>query len=169
MAKKSGLMRRSVVKLSAVINAVSSFWTFLIMFLVTADVLARTFFNSPILGVPELVKLSIVGIVFMSFAHTLETDRFIRSDVIIQILGPTGKEILNFLAYILGIAVFVAIFVASWGPTVESYQVWEFEGEGALRVPAYPIRTLILLGSLMTVLIYVFKLSDSIRALLKKE
>ena len=51
---------------------------------------------------------------------------------------------------------------------MDSYRMLEFEGEGSLSVPVYPIRTLILLGSLMTTLTYFLKLADSVRILLKK-
>ena len=38
-------------------------------------------------------------------------------------------------------------FVSSWSGTIYAWKIFEYEGEGALRVPVYPIKSLILLGS----------------------
>ena len=41
------------------------------MVLINSDVIGRNLFNAPILGVPEMTSLSIVGIVFLQLADTL--------------------------------------------------------------------------------------------------
>ena len=44
-------------------NVVATTWILLLMVLIVADVVGRNAFLSPIAGVPEMVKYSIVGIV----------------------------------------------------------------------------------------------------------
>ena len=59
-------------------------------------------------------------------------------------------------------AVFVGIMWASWGDTIIAWQKLEIEGEGALRVPVYPIRTIIILGSLMTAIHFAIKVIQTV-------
>ena len=63
--------RTAAARVTSVMNAVATFWIFVIMFLMTGDVLGRVLFNRPITGTPEIVKVSIVGIVFLQIPHTL--------------------------------------------------------------------------------------------------
>jgi TRAP-type mannitol/chloroaromatic compound transport system permease small subunit len=160
-------IRKAFLRFGSVLNACASFWIFLIMFLVTGDVLGRVLLNHPITGTPEFVKVSIVGIVFMQIPHTLWMRRHIRSEILIRRVNGAARELFNVFAYLLGLSVFLAIFISTWDATVTSWQILEFEGEGAVRIPTYPIRTLILLGSAMTAILYASRLFQSIRMILK--
>ncbi len=155
--------RKVLIRFTSALNAMATAWIFLIMFLMTGDVVGRVLFNHPITGTPELVKISIVGIVFMQMPHTLWIGRHIRSDMILQKVSPKNREWLELLASVAGALVFLAIFVASWPATVTAWHISEFEGEGALRVPVYPIRSLILLGSALTAVIFILQSAQSIR------
>lgn len=161
-------LRKAFLRFGSVLNACASVWIFLIMFLVTGDVLGRVFLNHPITGTPEFVKISIVGIVFMQIPHTLWMKRHIRSDMLLQRMGGGVREMFHAFSYLLGLAIFLVIFVSSWDPTMTAWEILEFEGEGAVRIPTYPIRTLILIGSAMTALIYAGRLFQSLRMIVKK-
>jgi TRAP-type C4-dicarboxylate transport system permease small subunit len=158
---------KGFVKLVAALNAMATVWIFLIMFLTTGDVLGRVFLNAPITGTPELIKVSLVGIIFLQLPHTFWMNRHVRSELILTKLGPTSREILNSLACLVGVAVFLGIFATSWSAAVTSWEILEYEGEGALRVPVYPIRTLILLGSLITSILFAVRLIQKIRLLFR--
>ena len=82
---------KGFVKFVSILNAMATLWIFLIMFLTTADVLGRMFFNAPITGTPELIKVSLVGIVFMQLSHTFWMNRHIRSELILSKLGPISR------------------------------------------------------------------------------
>lgn len=158
---------KGFVKFVSALNAMATVWIFLIMFLTTGDVLGRVFFNAPITGTPELIKVSLVGIVFMQLPHAFWMNRHIRSDLILTKLGPTSRELFNGLAYLVGAAVFLGIFATSWSVTVTSWEILEYEGEGALRVPVYPIRTIILLGSLVTSILFTVRFIQKIRLMFR--
>lgn len=145
---------KSLSKVTALMNAIATLWIFGIMFLMAGDVLGRVLLNHPITGTPELVKISIVGIVFMQMPHTLLKGRHIRSEIIVQRLNVSKSIWLELIASLAGALVFIALFVASWSATVTSWELLEYEGEGALRVPVYPIRSIILLGSALTAIIF---------------
>ena len=61
-------------------RSLSTVWIFALIFLINADIVGRALFNSPVKGVPELVALSIVGIVYLELATTLRANRFVRSE-----------------------------------------------------------------------------------------
>jgi TRAP-type C4-dicarboxylate transport system permease small subunit len=145
------------------LNAVATLWIFLLMFLTTADVLGRVLFNTPITGTPELIKVSLVGIIFMQLPHAFWMNRHIRSELILTRLGPTTRALFNSLAYLVGAAVFLGIFATSWSATITGWEILEYEGEGALRVPVYPIRTILLLGSLITSILFTVRFIQHVR------
>jgi hypothetical protein len=62
------------------LNSVGSVWIFVLMVLINADAFGRTLFNAPINGVPEMIELSIVGIVFLQMGDALRNGRLTRSD-----------------------------------------------------------------------------------------
>ena len=77
-------------------------------------------------------------------------NRHIRTTIIVDSMPDKWKRIQNIATYILGLFVFIEIINSGWTPTIKSWILLEYEGEGALRVPTYPIRTIILLGSILT-------------------
>jgi TRAP-type C4-dicarboxylate transport system permease small subunit len=142
-------------------NAFASLWIFALMLLVTGDVIGRELsgvaswlaggktINLAIRGTPEIVKLSIVGIVFLQVAHALRKGRHVRSTVLVSRVPPRAAEALTFMAHLLGAVLCALIIWSSWGNTITAWQIGEYEGEGALRVPVAPSRTLIIIGSAM--------------------
>lgn len=158
---------RGFTKLTSTLNAIGTLWIFFIMFIMTGDVLGRVLFNHPITGTPEIVKISIVGIAFLEMPHTLFTGRHIRSEIILQRLPSLPRNLLSGIISLVGAGVFCLIFYASWSGTIESWQLWEYEGEGALRVPVYPVKTLLLLGCALTAVIFVQQFVSSIQQIFK--
>ncbi|MFH1090603.1 MAG: TRAP transporter small permease [Pseudomonadota bacterium] len=143
----------AVVKLSAGLNAVGAFGVFLIMVFVFSDVVGRNFFNSPITGVPEIVKVGVVMFTFMGVPWALRTNRHIRSDLIPGRLGTKGQEIMSLIRHLFFMGVCICIMIATWGPMIKSWQILEYEGEGSLHVPVYPLFTLIQLGCILAAII----------------
>ena len=59
------------------LNYVSVILIFLMSLLVFADVVGRYLFNHPIAGTTEIVKCTIIAIVFLGIAYTLNQKRHI--------------------------------------------------------------------------------------------
>jgi hypothetical protein len=72
--------RRDRQRGAACPNSIETVWIFALMVLINIDVLSRDLFNSPILGVAEIVELSIVGIVFLQISDAVRLGRLTRSD-----------------------------------------------------------------------------------------
>lgn len=138
---------------------------FLLGFLVCADVIGRGFFNSPVKGTPEMVSMSIVIICFLLAGYSVQSGSMIYTDVLASRFGVRGRAFALLLSSMLGILFFGLIVWGSFEPTLHAWASGEYEGEGALRVPALPARIVVLLGSLLVVVSYSFHAIHAARAL----
>ncbi|MGE0037091.1 MAG: TRAP transporter small permease subunit [Xanthobacteraceae bacterium] len=133
------------------LNSVGTLWIFALMIVITLDVVGRTVFNSPLPGVLELVRLSIVGIVFIQLGHTLRAGRMTRSDNFIRMIQrrwPRAGYGLQAMFSIAGIFIFFVLFKASLPLFVRSWTTGEYAGiEGYISYPVWPVRLIILIGS----------------------
>jgi TRAP-type C4-dicarboxylate transport system permease small subunit len=133
-------------------------WIFILMLVITVDVVGRTAFTSPLPGVPELVSISIVGIVFLSLPQALRAGRITRveslSDYISRKLPRVGHALMAFYS-VLGIALFVALFVASRPMFVRAWMNNDYVGvEGYITYPVWPVRLIILVGCVGCIIEY---------------
>lgn len=156
-------MLRVHYRIMAVLNAIGTAWVAAITVLISCDILGRVLFNSPIIGVPEIVKVSVVGIVWLQMSHTLKIGGHLRSDVILGRLSPKARSIVDMIAYSLGAIVFGLIVYSGWNTMIMAWELGEFEGEEPARIPTYPLRTIVLLGAGLTSLQFVLMLGKIIR------
>jgi len=154
--------------LMAVMNAAGTAWISVITVLICSDILGRILFNHPIIGVPEIVKVSVVALVWLQMAHTLKIGGHIRSDVILDRLPPRGKALVNVIAAALGTLVFGFLVYAGWPNMMEGWRIGEFEGELPVRVTTYPVRTILILGAGLTGCEFVLYGWRSLRLALKR-
>lgn len=147
----------------ASLNIIGAIWVFLIMLLITVDVVGRAFFNSPLFGVPEIVKISVVGLVWCQMAHTLKIGAHLRSTILLDRMPPVAQRTIEIISCILGAVMFALIVYSGWDNMIESWRIGEFEGEEPVRVPTAPIRTLVLIGATLTALQFLIMLADVIR------
>ncbi len=137
-----------------VLLAVAAAIIFLLSFLVVADVIGRGAFNSPVKGTPEIVSMSIVIICFLLAAYAVQSGAMLRTDVIVSMFGKRGEAFADLASGLLGAGFFLLIV---WGSIEPAWHAWssnEFEGEGALRVPVWPARYVVMAGAALVVIIY---------------
>lgn len=127
--------------------AVAATLAFLICFLVCADVFCRVVLNSPVKGTPEIVSFSIVVICFLQAPFAIRSGGMIFVDAITSHLPPLVQRVLEIIGYVLGFAFFVLVCWGSIDPSLHAWTSNEFEGEGALRVPVWPARFIIVMGT----------------------
>ena len=144
----------ALVRFTTGLNAVATIWTFMLVFFVTADVFGRFFLDHPITGTPEIVKSSLVGLAFLYLPHTTWMNRHVRSDLLKSLLGTNFKRVMEVISPLLGVAVFCLVVFTNWTDMVDSWETGEWEGEGTLRVPVAPFRTILIVGSALTALYY---------------
>jgi TRAP-type C4-dicarboxylate transport system permease small subunit len=78
----------------------------------------------------------------------------LRADFLVNILPDWARRAALLIGYLLGAAFFLIIIFGGWGLAIESWIGGEFEGEGALRVPSWPTRFMILIGSALAAINY---------------
>ena len=109
---------------------------------------------APVYGVPEIVMNSIVIIVFLQASYAIRSRSMLRADFILARFNPVFRRIALALGYLLGAAFFLIIVVGGIDNAIYSWVANEYEGEGALRVPAWPTRFTILFGGGLACLNY---------------
>lgn len=149
--------------LMASLNIIGALWVLVIMLLITVDVVGRAFFNSPLFGVPEIVKISVVGLVWCQMAHTLKIGAHLRSTILVDRMPPAARRTIEIISCILGALMFALIVYSGWDAMTEAWRIGEFEGEEPVRVPTAPVRTLVLLGAALTAIQFLIMLVDLAR------
>jgi TRAP-type C4-dicarboxylate transport system permease small subunit len=129
-------------------------WAFVLTFIIMADITSRGLFNTPLNGTREIVANSIVMIVFLQAGYAIRSRSMLRADFLVNIFPDWARRAALLIGYLLGAAFFLIIIFGGWGLAVESWIGGEFEGEGALRVPSWPTRFMILIGSSLAAINY---------------
>ena len=135
-------------------HVVSAFWVLVLAAIIFVDVLGRYLFSQPLLGATEIIKNSVVSITFLQLPLAIYRGGMIRSTIVYDALGPNWQRNLRTIANVLGLLFFLGTAYSAWGPAVEALGVSEYEGEGALRVPTYPVRFLVAATSIFAAYVY---------------
>lgn len=146
--------------------AAAAMLIFLLGFLVCADVIGRAVFNAPVKGTPEMVSMSIVIICFLLAGYSVQSNGMIYTDVFSGMFGARGLAFAQLLSAALGILFFGIIVWGSYEPTLHAIASGEYEGEGALRVPVWPARTVVIIGAILVVASYALHAARAINTLI---
>ena len=134
---------------------IAAIWAFGLSFLILANIIGRSVFDSPVYGTAEIVATSIVIIVFLQVGYAIRSQSMLRADFLIIHLPYSIQRIFLFIGYLLGAVFFLMIITGGWEESVLSYIEGEFEGEGALRVPSWPARWMVMIGSTLALINYI--------------
>jgi len=126
---------------------IAAAWAFGLSFLVMANIIGRTYFDFPIYGTAEIVAASIVIVVFLQAGYAIRSRSMLKADFLVEHLPDKVQRTLLAIGYLLGAAFFLMIITGGWEESIASYVEGEYEGEGALRVPSWPARWTVLIGS----------------------
>jgi TRAP-type C4-dicarboxylate transport system permease small subunit len=152
-----------------VLLAAAALLTFCLSFLVVADVIGRGMFNSPVKGTPEIVSMSIVIICFLLAGYSVHSRSMLYTDVFVGLMGRHGPRVSTLLSGVLGTVFFALIVWGSYEPALHAWTSGEFEGEGALRVPVWPARLVVMFGALLVALTYLGQAVSAAVALVRGE
>lgn len=148
-----GFIDRWSERISKWLMVIAAMWAFLLAFYILVDVIGR-FFGFPLKGTHEVVKNSIVMIAFMQVAYCVLSRSMLRADFLLHLIGGKPERVINFIGYVLGALFFAALFWGTKDPAWRAIVTGEFEGEGALRVPTWPARWVVLITSALLVVNY---------------
>jgi TRAP-type mannitol/chloroaromatic compound transport system permease small subunit len=147
-----------LTRLVNVMASVGSAWTFALLLLVVADVAVRTLLRHPITGITEIAAGSIVGIVFLQLAATINARRMTRADVVLATLGGHHNRLVLFLEGAGAFLGTVAMTIVAWATFPKVFSSSTTTGvigvHGAVAFPTWPVHGLILLGTTVSALVY---------------
>jgi TRAP-type C4-dicarboxylate transport system permease small subunit len=163
------MLDRALDRIAQTMLVLAAILGFCLSFVVVADVIGRVAFNSPLKGTPEMVSFSIVVICYLQAAYAIRSGGMINVDAFTTHLPYRIQSLLAAIGCVLGTLLFALVF---WGSIDGAKHAWtsaEFEGEGALRVPVWPSRFIIVLGCGLASLSYVLLALRQFRAFLNGE
>ena len=143
-----------IARLARTTHVVSAFWVLVLAGIIFVDVMGRYLFSQPLLGATEIIANSVVSITFLQLPLAIYQGGMIRSTLLYDAVGERTQRMLRTLACVLGLAFFIGTAFSAWGPALEALAVSEYEGEGALRVPTYPVRFLVVATSIFAAWVY---------------
>lgn len=143
-----------IERLARATHVVSAFWVLVLAAIIFVDVMGRYLFSQPLLGATEIISNSVVSITFLQLPLAIYQGGMIRSTLLYDAVGESARRALRTLAGVLGLAFFLGTAFSAWGPALEALAVSEYEGEGALRVPTYPVRFLVVATSIFAACVY---------------
>jgi TRAP-type mannitol/chloroaromatic compound transport system permease small subunit len=131
------------------------------MGLIVADVVGRFFFGHPIPGVPEIVSMLILSIVFLQIGNTLLRGKLTRSDGFLFYLArksPRMAALLDAAMHLTG-AVLIGIMAHAFYPLfLRSYGRNEQVGTvGQFLAPIWPTHLVVLIGSVVLCIAFILR------------
>lgn len=154
--QRDNLALRAADVVTQGLNILGSLLILALMILVGADVIGRELFNSPVKGVPEIVTLSIVAIVFLQIPQALKQGRMTRSeamDPLIKHWSPTLAKALRTLFDLLGVIVVAVIVWTTWPIFTRAWDRSEYIGAvGEFTAPTWPVKLTVVIGGTVLIL-----------------
>lgn len=141
-------------QLSKFLMVLAAFWALGLSLLIVADIFANNLVGAAIPGVREIVISSIVMIVYLQLGYAIRSHSMLRSDTLLLAMPRLLRRITLAVGYVLGAALFLMILRGTIDPALYAWSTNEFWGEGALRVPVWPTRFMILVGAALAIVNY---------------
>jgi len=155
------LVFRFVDRVTAAMSMIGTAAILFIMCLIVADVVGRAFFSHPLPGVPEIVSMLILGIVFLQIANTLLRGRLTRADgflMLVRSKSPRLEGALDALMHLCGVGLVGVLVYAFYPLAVRSYGRNEMVGTvGQFLAPIWPTYFVVLLGAIMLCLAFLLR------------
>lgn len=162
-------LRRLNDALTRALLVLAAMLAFALCFLVVADVIGRVVFNSPVKGTTEIVSLSVVIVCWMQAGFAIRSGGMLHVDMFVSRGGPRTQSAFAALAALAGLVFFALI---CWGSVEGAQHAWtsgEYEGEGAMRVPVWPARFVLILGAAVAAFSYALLLVQHLASLARGE
>jgi TRAP-type C4-dicarboxylate transport system permease small subunit len=141
-------------RLLQIFGAVSAISIFIMMILVSANIVGRYLFNAPITGAFEVTEALLVVIIMLGLALTQYHDGHIRVTILTRRMPPVWAHTAKVCALVLGAVFFAWCGYASWKFAYESYSFNEQEW-GTITFPLYPFKFIVFIGIVLLAIQFV--------------
>ena len=153
-------IRTGIAKFNYMVAFLGALVVAITMFIMTADVTARTF-KWPLKGAVELSEIAMGLMVFLGWAYTQQQKRHIAIDILYLHFPAWLKRILDVINPIIGL-VFMGI-VAWLAYDFAIYSKVSTETTENLALPVWPFKLSVLVGAVTFCLQLIFELVDAIQ------
>jgi TRAP-type C4-dicarboxylate transport system permease small subunit len=116
-------INRLAWRIENALSLVSATLILLTMLLVSAEVISRKFFNTPIPGQLELGELLMPPIIFLAIAYTQSTGGHVRMTIVIDHMPPAWGHVTEIVVKLLAIAVYAVLCFYS---AKYAYRTWQY-------------------------------------------
>ena len=168
-ARKHGAPRRFFMSLVGSMNAAGSCWIVVLMLLINAEAISRSAFNALIIGVIEMIEISIIGIVFMQLADSLRQGILTRSDGLFnQVMRrkPVAGRVMAIVTCACGAVLMILI---TWGSIPFFIESWDNDYyigvDGMFTAPVWPVALIIVFAVIVTMIQFLIMLADNAAAI----
>lgn len=125
---------------------------------IICDVIGRALFNHPIPGTTELVRNTVVLIIFSQAPATILEGKMLRVSAVFNRLPVGGRRWIDGISCLLAFILFITLVSAMWPEMIHAWEIAEMDGIGSLKMPMAPVRTVIvaLWGFAALTVLYMF-------------
>ena len=153
-------------------NATGTCWIVVLMLMINVEAIGRSAFNQPIIGVIEMIEISIVGIVFMQLADALRAGVLTRSDGLFnQVMArkPMIGHLMGLATGLLGAFFMGLIQIGSVPYLIDSWNKDYYIGvEGMFTAPVWPISLIIVIAIVVTMIQFLINSATHLQSLLHR-
>ena len=146
---------RKIDYISSASGLLSGILSFLLMLLISADVLGRYFLDLPILGTLEISRLTLAWICFLGVLYAYTSDSHVRVTFFISRVGPTKRALFEVIACVIALLVFGLLTWKSWLYFWNSWINREWFA-APIRIPYWLAKLSVPVGSFMLCIAILF-------------
>ncbi len=151
MSAKKSPFARATDAVASYMAYIASIVLMLLMFITTADVAGRYFFNQPLTGVFDLTHFAVLIMVFFGLAYCGIKGGHVAIELLYDRLSRRVAKVLDRIINLLGATLFLVI---AWRTVIQSFDIMEFkESSQLLLIPYYPFYWLVAFGSVIFALV----------------
>lgn len=165
LSSGAGIFFDRIVRL---LNGIGTLWILAILILINADVFGRNVLHAPINGVIEMIEISMIAIVFLQLGDATRVGRLTRSDGffgLVKAKWPRVGYAMGSFFDLLGALFMFFILYGTWPALIEAWTLNDYIGnEGVFTAPKWPMIFILILGSFVTLLLFVKLAATQIRA-----
>lgn len=136
------------------LNLLSSLGILVLMILITADVVGRLL-GHPISGVPEIVRFAVVCMFWLQMAYVLRTGGHLRTTLVFDVLPRFWQRGVLMLNAAVGCVIMLMIVRYGVPELMKAWRIGDFEGAPPVRIPVWPIWTVIVCCAVLTALQFI--------------
>ena len=161
-------VEKVIMKISKVLIGLCSIAIFVMMILISLEVVLRYGFHTSLIWPFEVVEFILVGITFLGLSYIQSTGQHLKVDFIYEKLPLSMKHLARIIGTFGTLLLFVLVTKTGWDYTwlawTEHLRSWT-----VTRMAMWPVRLTIPLGGFFMCLCLVFQLLHHVASFIKRE